>query len=184
MKACQFAFTTIAQLEAHLAVCQEEWRSVPGYEGIYEVSDSGHLRSLDRIDCRGRRMTGRPLKQGKNRGGYFQVKLFRDRCGRTIEVHRVVAAAFLGVPLQGPDLHVHHGALGQTVNHLSNLSALGKLDHIAHHKVYRTCKRCGGAVPHGQYRLTCSNFCAQRLRVDAASRARTAAALARRAVAA
>ena len=39
----------------------EEWRPVSGYEGAYEVSDQGRVRSVDRVDSAGRRLRGRVL---------------------------------------------------------------------------------------------------------------------------
>lgn len=42
---------------------KEDWKDIPGYEGIYQASTLGRIRSLDRIDCKGRRLRGLVLKQ-------------------------------------------------------------------------------------------------------------------------
>ena len=80
----------------------EEWRPVVGYEGFYDVSDVGRVRSLDRIvavdHASGpirRRVSGRRLRQSNTRG-YMVVTLSMDGKTTTLKVHRLVAAAFIG----------------------------------------------------------------------------------------
>ncbi|MFV2195998.1 NUMOD4 motif-containing HNH endonuclease [Nocardiopsis sp. LOL_012] len=65
----------------------EEWRAVVGYEGLYEVSSLGNVRSWTP------RKNGEPLTPWLNRNGYLRVALGRD--GHHY-VHRLVAAAWLG----------------------------------------------------------------------------------------
>lgn len=78
----------------------EQWRPVCGFEGLYEVSDQGRVRSLDRsiTDRRGRRqlIAGRIKSLPKLNTGYPVVHLAKD--GRTITkaVHTVVLEAFVG----------------------------------------------------------------------------------------
>lgn len=74
----------------------EEWRAVPGFEGLYEVSDFGRVRSLDRLDRLGRRRAGILLRPGVASNGYPTVSL----CGRTHCVHALVLTAFVG-PARG-----------------------------------------------------------------------------------
>lgn len=79
----------------------EEWRLVVGYEGLYEVSDQGRVRSLDRDSTRGdgvkRRLTGRMMKAYRSPGNYDRVSLF-DGLGRRHwkRVHTLVLEAFIG----------------------------------------------------------------------------------------
>lgn len=82
---------------------REEWRAVVGYEGFYEVSSRGRVRSLDRwgtLLCRGklacRVYSGRVLATSKHVGGYVLVTLQVGERRRTYGVHQLVAAAFLG----------------------------------------------------------------------------------------
>jgi len=78
----------------------EHWTPVVGYERYYEVSDQGRVSSLDRliVPTKGVAywLNGRILSQTKNRRGYYRVALWRGNKGRTREVHKLVAGAFLG----------------------------------------------------------------------------------------
>lgn len=75
----------------------EEWKPVVGYEGIYEVSDIGGVRSLTRTDASGATRTGRTLRPGATTSGHLTVALQ----GRTFRVHRLVLEAFVGPPPNG-----------------------------------------------------------------------------------
>ena len=82
----------------------EQWRSVKGYEGLYEVSNLGNVRSVDRatIHKDGKQTThkGKLLKIGTDsRKGYRIVYLSKDGKKRTVKVHRLVAIAFISNPL-------------------------------------------------------------------------------------
>jgi hypothetical protein len=106
-------------------VTLERWLPVVGYEGFYEVSSLGRVRSLSRRVKRNRqRHSGRTLKlyanRSKNRGEYYQARLSRDGVVRTRDVHVLVARAFLG---PCPDGHqVCHGPAGSLNNSAENLS--------------------------------------------------------------
>ena len=82
-----------------------EWRPVKGYEGYYEVSEYGDVRSLDRMVSmtrdgkeRSRFAKGRDIKHNENVWGYVDVVLSKDGKSRHYFVHRVVAEAFLDNP--------------------------------------------------------------------------------------
>lgn len=97
-----------------------EWRKVPGYEGLYEVSSDGQVRSLGRKTTRGYRK-GRILKPYlRPDNGRLQVELI-DAQGvrRSVRVHSVVALAFLGPRPHG--LHVCHSNGDRLDNRASNL---------------------------------------------------------------
>ena len=81
----------------------EQWRDIPGFEGRYQVSDQGRVRSVDRyvrlvahgVETR-RLARGKVLAPAPGTHGYPSVVLGRD--GGTRAVHRLVALAFLGPP--------------------------------------------------------------------------------------
>lgn len=82
---------------------EEIWRPVVGYEGIYEVSDQGRIRSLARLDTKGRRVNARILRLKTDPRGYQQVNLHRDRKMTAHRVHRIVLAAFVGPAPEGTE---------------------------------------------------------------------------------
>lgn len=80
-----------------------EWRAVPGYEGRYEVSDAGEVRSLLRGEHfirRGvpafRMREARLLKQRVDDKGYLRVNLYRGAGGHVVMVNQLVLLAFVG----------------------------------------------------------------------------------------
>ena len=77
-----------------------EWRSIPGYEGRYEVSDHGQVRSVDRTitfrDGRVRHYVGKVLRQYPDEFGYLKVTLKKQDAGTRIHVHVLVALTFIG----------------------------------------------------------------------------------------
>lgn len=84
--------------EAMISISQE-WRPIPNYEGIYEVSNFGNVRSLDRV-VNGRsggysKIKGKTLTPIKNCGGYLRVNLCSERGRKAEFVHRLVAKAFI-----------------------------------------------------------------------------------------
>jgi len=103
---------------------KEEWRPIEGYEGLYEVSNLGQVRSLDRFmngpNGEQRPLKGKLKKPTKNFKGYYIVNLYREGKPATHSVHRLVAIAFLGQPPEGH--FVCHGPKGQQCNEVTNLS--------------------------------------------------------------
>jgi hypothetical protein len=71
------------------------WKSIPGYEGLYEAHPSGLVRSLDRVDRIGRLRRGRLLKAPLNSHGYPNLSLYKDGERHGFELHRVIALTFL-----------------------------------------------------------------------------------------
>jgi len=67
---------------------EEIWKDVISYEGIYEVSNLGRVRSIN---------TGRkkPLKPLLGNNGYFKINLYKDKKMSAINIHRLVAIAFI-----------------------------------------------------------------------------------------
>ncbi|QRP48975.1 NUMOD4 motif-containing HNH endonuclease [Amycolatopsis sp. FDAARGOS 1241] len=79
----------------------ETWKPVPGYEGQYEVSDIGRVRSLDRVDPRGQRRKGQVSRPGIDSRGYRVVALSKNGVKTRFSVHRLVALAFHGSAPEG-----------------------------------------------------------------------------------
>ena len=73
---------------------EEIWKPIVGYEGFYEVSNIGRVRSLERKDCLGRTVKERILKQTVTHDGYLIVGLYAGGKPKTLKVHRLVCEAF------------------------------------------------------------------------------------------
>ena len=103
---------------------QEEWRAIPGYEGSYEISNLGRVKSLPRIilcsNNRNQLVKGCILKLTKNQYGYLQVGVRNTNNYKTKNVHILVALAFIGPRPEG--LIVLHGKNGRLDNSVGNLS--------------------------------------------------------------
>jgi hypothetical protein len=96
----------------------ERWLPVTGWEGLYEVSDLGRVRSLRHRTTSGMR-GGRMLKPHLNPRGYLVVELKRSGERRTCQVHRLVLEAFTGsCP---PGMEGRHGPGGKLDNRASQL---------------------------------------------------------------
>ena len=101
----------------------EEWRDVAGYEGRYQVSSTGRVKSLKRKDCLGRTIRERMLKPCDNGRGYLYISL-SDGTGehKRHYIHRLVGEAFVPNPLEKED--VNHKDENPSNNHASNLEWL------------------------------------------------------------
>lgn len=83
---------------------EEIWEDIEGYEGLYQVSNLGRVKSLDRvsIDCDGRPhpIKGRIMKQsiGGGNGFYWTIGLSKYNVKTTFLVHILVAKAFISNP--------------------------------------------------------------------------------------
>lgn len=102
----------------------EEWRAVPGYEGLYEVSNCGRVRSLPRWFHYGdgRKSCLRPgriLKLTKKSNGYLYLNLSKHKDAKPTYVHRLVAMAFLPNPNNLP--LINHKDESRSNNHVDNL---------------------------------------------------------------
>lgn len=98
----------------------EIWKPVPGYEGVYDISSLGRVRSVARIDRFGRSLPERILKHGQHKYGYPVVGLWRDNRQTTRTVHSLIAEAFIGPRPEG--MEVRHLDGNRRNCRLSNLA--------------------------------------------------------------
>ncbi|UVK63865.1 HNH endonuclease [Gordonia phage LilyPad] len=101
----------------------EQWKPVVGFEGVYEVSDLGRVRSLPRKMTRANGATlhysGLLLNPTPNSWGYMKVGLRKDGKKYTRPVHRLVLEAFVGPCPEG--MEACHGPYGMLDNRVINL---------------------------------------------------------------
>ena len=102
-----------------------EWRPVPDWEGLYEVSRNGLIRRVG---------SSRPLKPQPRPGGYWAVQFWRNNHATNVLVHCVVARAFIGAPPPGKE--VNHKEGDKSRNGADDLEYLTRPENIRH--AYRT----------------------------------------------
>ena len=116
----------------------EIWKDIPNYEGIYQVSSMGEIRSCDRIDGRGHNIKGKILVQAPDKKGYKRISLFKDGIYHKLLVHRIVACSFLG---ENKNLDINHKDGNTSNNILSNLEWCTRSENLRHS--YKVLGRSG-----------------------------------------
>ena len=76
----------------------EEWRDVKGYEGLYQVSNLGRIKALEKVDTGGKRWPEKIISPIKQHSGYMHVGLWWGGECKQSRVHRLVAEAFIPNP--------------------------------------------------------------------------------------
>jgi hypothetical protein len=130
----------------------KEWRAVKGYEGLYEVSSAGDVRSLDKMYWRGRygmqSKRGRIMNHHDNGTGYRYISLVKDGVRKNHYVHRLVAEAF--IPAVDGKEYVNHIDRNRANNNVDNLEWCTCSENVRHSVPYRRkFNRCR----HGEYGL-------------------------------
>ena len=119
------------------------WQAISGYEGYYEVSDCGEVRSVDRFVTettgkhagKQRLLRGSPMKLTETKPadrtvGYYVVNLHKGRTSRVIPVHILVAKAFIPNPDNMPT--VNHKDGNKHNNNVSNLEWVSYAENNKH----------------------------------------------------
>lgn len=113
----------------------EIWKDIPGYEGLYQVSNLGNVKSLSRIikHAKGGNKTTkeRMLKPGVNKSGYCRVVLFKDSLDKTFPVHQLVAMGFLGHIPCGHESVVDHINNNSKDNRVENLQVITHRENVS-----------------------------------------------------
>lgn len=121
---------------------QEIWKNIKGYEGAYQISNLGNVRSLDRYvkdKNRTQFIKGKRLKKGK-RNTYYVISLNKNGSRKSYQIHRLVAEAFIPNPNNYPV--VNHIDENRTNNRIENLEWCTQKYNINHskRKMYSTKK--------------------------------------------
>ena len=100
----------------------EKWRDIPGYEGFYQVSDLGNVRSI-------RFNKIRNMKSWDSHG-YRAVELCMNNNRYTVGIHRLVALTFIPNPENKPE--VNHKDRNKSNNNVENLEWVTQSENVAH----------------------------------------------------
>jgi hypothetical protein len=107
---------------------KEIWKPVVGYEGVYEVSNKGRIKSVERIvDAKNHKIHKREsIRNLKIHNGYYYITLSKNSKNETLAVHRIVAMAFLDKPNEKN--HIDHINTNRLDNRVENLKWCTRLE--------------------------------------------------------
>lgn len=115
----------------------EVWKDIAGYEGVYQVSNHGRVKSLDRLVKHARfglvKRKGKILKPFIDTYGYLEVRLCKDGGGVCCSVHRLVLSAF--VPNPENKETVNHINENKTDNRVENLEWATQYENMHHNNL-------------------------------------------------
>lgn len=103
---------------------QEIWKDIKGYEGIYQISNHGRIKSFKQNS------EGYILKNTNKYGWYFTVNLVKGKARETKRIHRLVAEYFIPNPTGKPQ--VNHIDGNKQNNHVSNLEWVTSKENMHH----------------------------------------------------
>lgn len=113
---------------------EEVWKDIPNYEGLYQASNLGRIKSLNRIimrkDNKIYTQKEKILKPAKNHKGYLHCSLTKDFKTKKISVHRLVAQTFISNSNNLPQ--VNHIDGNKQNNQTNNLEWITNYDNIQH----------------------------------------------------
>lgn len=96
---------------------QIEWKPVVGYEGLYEVSNYGQVKKM--YDSKNQYEKGYILNPSINQNGYYMVGLYKAKIRKNVNVHRILALAFIENPLNKPCVnHIDGNKLNNSLDNL------------------------------------------------------------------
>lgn len=126
----------------------EVWKDIPEYEGLYQASTFGKIRSLDRyVNNRFKNILrkGKILKPSKSKNGYLRVVLMKDGIKKYYSVHRIVAKTFLPNNLKLEQ--INHKNEIKTDNRIENLEWCT----VSYNKRYSIAKKVDQFDSNGNY---------------------------------
>lgn len=109
---------------------QEIWKDVLGYEGMYQISSLGRVKSLSRKGGNGSLKKEAFLKPCLEKKGYFRYKLYKNSKALNFLAHRLVANAFIENPLN--KISINHIDSIKTNNSIDNLEWVSVLENNCH----------------------------------------------------
>lgn len=111
----------------------EIWKDIPGYEGLYQCSNFGMVKSIDRITKRkgfNVFLKGNTLKPGTD-GKYLHVSLYKDKKQISLRNHVLVAITFLNHNMFNRNLVVNHINENKFDNNLLNLEIISQRENVS-----------------------------------------------------
>ena len=101
---------------------KEIWKDIPNYEGLYQVSNLGRVKSLNYNHTNKEKI----LKPRKTKKGYLSVALWKNRKRKDVQIHRLILYTFIGKK----NLTINHIDKCRTNNNINNLEYLTQKDNV------------------------------------------------------
>lgn len=114
----------------------EIWKDVPKYIGLYQASNWGRCRSLDRIDNRGQYRKGQILKPSVSHNGYHQICLYKNGNVEYYRLHHLILDTFIGECPEG--MEGCHNDGNRLNNRSENLRWASRKENHADKKIHGT----------------------------------------------
>lgn len=124
----------------------EIWKAIQGYEGFYQISNLGKIKSLSRkiLNNKGFYISKeRLLNPSINKDGYFAVCFCKNKKQSVKKVHQLLAMAFLNHTPNGYTLVVDHINCNTLDNRLENLQVITNRENLSKDKKNKTSKYTG-----------------------------------------
>jgi len=120
----------------------EIWKDIPDYEGCYQASSLGNIKSLRRCDSRGHLVKEKVLKGGLSRG-YLTVNLRNNNKTKNYKIHKLIAITFLDHKPNRYELVVNHKDFNRLNNRVENLELVTNRENTNQKHMKSTSKYIG-----------------------------------------
>lgn len=126
----------------------EIWKDIPGYEGYYQVSNIGNVKSLERKDKLGRKVRSKIITPIVTSKGYLEVGLYKDGNRHIFKIHRLVGLAF--IPTVKDKNEINHIDENKQNNMVDNLEWCNRSENVNHgNRTTKMATTTGYAVTDG-----------------------------------
>lgn len=112
----------------------EIWKDIKGFEGFYQISNIGRVKSLRRFNAKGNLLKEKVIHSGINAWGYKVITLHKNCYRKSILIHRLVAEAFIDNPYNKSQ--VNHKSGDKQDNRITNLEWCTGSENMIH--AYKT----------------------------------------------
>jgi hypothetical protein len=120
----------------------EIWKDVPGYEGLYQCSNLGRIKSLPKKMGKG----FSKLKYKKptlNKNGYYYCNLWKNNKSETFQLHQIVAITFLSHSRKKMKIVIDHIDNNKSNNNCNNLQLVTQRHNVSKDKINKYSKYTG-----------------------------------------
>jgi hypothetical protein len=125
---------------------KEIWKDIPEYEGLYQISNLGRIKSLDRTVegiIKKYSYKSKILKAGTTTQGHLHVNLYKDKKSKSRTIHQLVAIVFLNHIPSGFNIVIDHIDNDKNNNCIDNLQLITQRENLSKDKKNKSSKYTG-----------------------------------------